>query len=134
MNSLIDVLKEYRNITKIDWKKERVYLFLDEIHKLKRWSTELKILYDTLPNIKIVVSGSASINLEKDAIINLAGRHFRFEVKPLSLREFAELYYGRKMKNYEIESMNVKAVFEHISSKRKIACEQGKYEVSHLSP
>ncbi len=112
VNSLIDVLKEYRNITKIDWKKENVYLFLDEIHKLKGWSTELKVLYDNLPNIKIIISGSASINLEKDAVINLAGRYFRFEVKPLSLREFSELYYGRKMKNYDIESMNVKAVFD----------------------
>jgi len=108
---IIDLLKEYRNITKVDWKKDKVYLFLDEIHKLKNWSSELKLLYDNLPNLKIVISGSAGINLERDAIKNLAGRHFKYEIKPLSLKEFAELYYGRKMKSYSIESMNVEAIF-----------------------
>ncbi len=110
--SIMELLKEYRKITKVDWRKEKVYLFLDEIHKLKNWSAELKTIYDSLPNIKIVISGSAGINLEKNAAKNLAGRHFKFEIEPLTLREFAELYYGREMQSYEIENINLEPIFD----------------------
>ncbi|MBT3727559.1 AAA family ATPase [bacterium] len=39
--------------------------FIDEIHKSKNWNQELKNLYDDFPNIKIVFSGSSSIDLIK---------------------------------------------------------------------
>ena len=39
------------------------YFFLDEIHKYPNWNQELKNLYDSFPDIKIIFSGSSSIDL-----------------------------------------------------------------------
>lgn len=40
---------------------------------------------------KIIISGSSSFQLEKDAKANLAGRHFAINVDPLSFIEYLEL-------------------------------------------
>ena len=108
----INVLKEYSRITKIDWRREKIFIFFDEIHKLENWSSKIKILYDNLPNLKICISGSASIMVESEAIKNLAGRYFLFEIKPLTLQEFGELYFERKIDNYELFEDKLKMIFE----------------------
>ncbi|RLI94457.1 MAG: hypothetical protein DRO94_02880 [Candidatus Altiarchaeales archaeon] len=107
----IEILKAYQRITKIDWRNERVYLFLDEIQKLQDWSSKIKLLYDTLPNLKICISGSASLMVEREAIGNLAGRYFGLEIMPLSLQEFAELYYEEKMDSLELHKFKIDAIF-----------------------
>jgi hypothetical protein len=94
---LIKILDAFRSITNVNWEKEKIFVFLDEIQKLKDWSSQLKQLYDNFPNIKFVVSGSASLELEKEAKDNLAGRYFLREIPPLSLKEFFELKYGKKI-------------------------------------
>ncbi len=98
----IKVLEEYARITKVNWKEEKVFLFFDEIHKLKNWSSKLKLLYDSLPNLKICVSGSASITVEREVAKDLAGRYFSFDVQPLTLQEFAELYFEKRIDNFEL--------------------------------
>ncbi len=97
VEDLKDVLKEYRDITNINWEKEHIYVFLDEIQKLDNWSSQLKLFYDNFPNIKFFVSGSASIQLEQNAMADLVGRHFTIKVTPLSLIEFFELKTGKKV-------------------------------------
>lgn len=89
--NLTDILQEYSQLTKTDWKKEKCFVFLDEIQKLDDWSNKTKIIYDAFPNLKMIVSGSSSFQLEKDAKTNLAGRHFMVNVRPLSFREYLEL-------------------------------------------
>ncbi len=70
--------------------KTQLYLFLDEIQKLKDWQDQVKVIYDRYPKIKIFLSGSASINLRRGARESLAGRIFEFEFTPLSFAEFLE--------------------------------------------
>ena len=43
------------------------YFFFDETHKYPNWNQELKNLYDSYPDIKIVFSGSSSLDLTKGA-------------------------------------------------------------------
>jgi len=99
---IIDLLNVYKKITKIDWEKEKVYIFLDEIQKLKNWSSQIKIIYDNFPNVKFILSGSASLFLEKEAKENLAGRYFLIEMPPLSLKEYFELKNKKNLDNYEL--------------------------------
>ncbi|MEM2282538.1 MAG: ATP-binding protein [Candidatus Hadarchaeales archaeon] len=107
----LTILKEYQKLTQVRWKEERIFVFFDEVHKLKNWSSKLKILYDNLPNLKLVVSGSASLMIEREALENLAGRHFQREVRPLSLGEFAELSLGRKIENLELWRGELESLF-----------------------
>ena len=85
-----DLLKFYEE--KVLKKKisdaEKTYLVFDEIQKLPNWQEKIKILYDTHPNAKILLSGSASILLQKPAKESLAGRIIDFQVKPLTFCEF----------------------------------------------
>ncbi len=96
------ILDEYQRITGVEWKKEKIYVFLDEIHKLEDWGSKLKLFYDAFPNIKFFASGSSSVELEREAYSNLVGRHFLLKVDPLSLKEFFELKSGKKVDDFEV--------------------------------
>lgn len=87
---LQEIIKYYEiNILKQKISSERkVYLFLDEIQKLKNWASKVKILYDLNPNLKIVLTGSAQITTWKDSLESLAGRFFELRVKPLDFEEY----------------------------------------------
>jgi predicted AAA+ superfamily ATPase len=99
---ILTILNAFQKITGTDWKKEKVFIFLDEIQKLKDWSSKLKIIYDNFPKVKFVVSGSASVMLEKQAIDNLAGRYFLEDIPPLSIKEYFELKHKKRIENYEL--------------------------------
>ncbi len=62
--------------------------------------------------MKIVLSGSASILIEREALSNLAGRYFLIKMEPLSLMEFFELKTGRRVDNPSVWKNDVKLVFE----------------------
>ncbi|MEM3212102.1 MAG: ATP-binding protein [Candidatus Micrarchaeaceae archaeon] len=94
-STITSILDAYKKLTGVDWKKEKIYVFLDEIQKQESWAEELKMLYDAFPNIKFFVSGSAAMQLEKKAMESLAGRHFLIDVPVLSLVEYYSLKYGK---------------------------------------
>jgi predicted AAA+ superfamily ATPase len=83
-----EILKEYSKLTEVNYKKEKIYLFLDEVQKSKNWTADVKLIYDSLPNIKILTSGSASLNILSEAKKSLGGRAIYYEVRPLSFSEF----------------------------------------------
>ena len=49
-------------------------LFIDEIHKYKGWSVEVKNIYDKLPDLRVVYSGSSILDLEKGGAVSLLAR------------------------------------------------------------
>ncbi|MEK7104228.1 MAG: AAA family ATPase, partial [Patescibacteria group bacterium] len=74
--------------TKISGGQEKYFCFFDEIQKAKDWQNQIKILYDTHPGLKIFISGSSSLFLQKQASESLAGRLIDILVKPLGFGEF----------------------------------------------
>ncbi len=91
VHDLTELMDAFAELAGTDWKKERVVVCLDEIVKLDGWASQLKLLYDALPNIRFLVSSSSSISLEAEAVRNLAGRHALLTILPLSFREYLEL-------------------------------------------
>ncbi len=87
---------------------KKLYFFLDEIQKVKDWEDKLKIYYDLYPNIKFVISGSASVQLEKNAKESLAGRILDFMLEPLSFEEFLSF------KNVRIEKAKLEIMQKDI--------------------
>jgi len=63
------------------------YFFLDEIHKYPNWNQELKNLYDSFPDIKLIFSGSSSIDLIKGTY-DLSRRGVIYRIGGLSFREY----------------------------------------------
>ncbi len=88
---IVNILENYQNHTSVNWKKEKIFVFFDEITRLNEWASKLKLLYDAFPNLKFFISSSGSLSLEEEAIKNLGGRYFMFNIKPLSFREYLEL-------------------------------------------
>jgi hypothetical protein len=63
------------------------YLYLDEVHKYLGWARELKNIYDSIPELKIVFSGSSIIELTKQDA-DLSRRALLYEMTGLSFREY----------------------------------------------
>lgn len=61
--------------------------FIDEIHKYANWNQELKNIYDGFPSIKIVFSGSSSIDIVKGSY-DLSRRAKLFHLHGMSFREY----------------------------------------------
>ncbi len=71
VDDLVELFENYKELIGVDYKKEKISVFFDEITKFKKWASELKLIYDSCPNIKFYISSSSSINLEEEAIKNL---------------------------------------------------------------
>jgi len=69
------------------------HLFIDEIHKYPDWSRELKLIYDYYPDLKVVFTGSAILNLNKGAS-DLSRRAVMYDMKGLSFREYLKLFHN----------------------------------------
>lgn len=112
VDDLIELFDNYKELSGIDYKKEKIFVFFDEITKFKKWAAELKLIYDSCPNIKFYISSSSSINLEEEAIKNLAGRYFLININPLSFKEFLELKGREKIiENSGLYSKEIKKEF-----------------------
>lgn len=67
------------------------YVFLDEVHKLRRWSDEVKHLGDTFP-VRILLTGSSSVLVARGGRESLAGRIFTTDMPTFSFREVLECW------------------------------------------
>jgi uncharacterized protein len=67
------------------------YVFFDEIQYLKDWKRHLKILVDSYPDTKFIVSGSAAAALKLQSKESGAGRFTDFMLPPLTFQEYIHL-------------------------------------------
>ena len=112
LGEIVEVLNAYQSLTNVDWKHEKVTVFLDEIQKNAHWSSEIKILYDLFPRLKFVVTGSASLQLEREAAIELAGRFYTLEIPVLSIAEYYSIKTGRPHNNVELIKQDLKNLLD----------------------
>ena len=69
------------------------HLFIDEIHKYKGWATELKMIYDNLPTLQVVFTGSSVLDIYKGTA-DLSRRVLVFTMQGLSFREYIGMEKG----------------------------------------
>jgi hypothetical protein len=65
-------------------------LVLDEVHKYKNWSIEIKNIYDFFPELKIIFTGSSIIDISKQEG-DLSRRALMYELPGLSYREYLSM-------------------------------------------
>jgi len=80
------------------------YLFIDEVHKYKNWSQELKNIYDNLPNLKVVFTSSSALEIHKGKY-DLSRRVLLYELPGLSFREFLWFKYNLKFEPISLEQL-----------------------------
>ena len=68
-------------------------LFIDEVHKYPGWSREIKEIYDSYPELKLVISGSSLLDI-LNADADLSRRCVPYEMQGLSYREYLAMVHG----------------------------------------
>lgn len=76
-------------------------LFLDEVHKYPTWSREIKNIYDSYPDMKIVFTGSSLLEIHKGEA-DLSRRAITYHLQGLSFREFIQFEYGCEMEAFSL--------------------------------
>jgi predicted AAA+ superfamily ATPase len=75
-------------LNKKAWDRSKTLIIFDELHKKKDWKRWIKGIYDT-ENIppKLLVTGSARLDVHRRVGDSLAGRYFQYRLHPLDLKE-----------------------------------------------
>jgi predicted AAA+ superfamily ATPase len=75
-------------LTRGEWDRKADLVVLDELHKKARWKTWLKGVFDTEGvRPRLLVTGSARMDLGRRAGDSLAGRFFHHRLHPFDLKE-----------------------------------------------
>lgn len=80
-------LKQIFKLEAIDIEQKTLIIF-DEIQLLDDPSNMLKILYDHFENLKIIATGSSSLQIKEKFSDSLAGRKKIYKIEPLDFDEF----------------------------------------------
>lgn len=96
-NKLVDLAGDH-------YKNAGDYLFIDEIHKYPDWSRELKNIYDTYPDLKIVFTGSSVLDILKGSA-DLSRRALIYKLQGLSFREYLKLFHNYTAATYSLEEI-----------------------------
>lgn len=72
------------------YKRGGKILVLDEVHKYKNWSAEVKNIYDFYPDLKIIFTGSSIIDISRQQG-DLSRRALIYELPGLSFREYLSI-------------------------------------------
>lgn len=67
------------------------FIFFDEIQYLPEWERHLKVLVDSYPHTKFIVSGSAAAALKLKSNESGAGRFTEFMLPPLTFQEYISM-------------------------------------------
>ncbi len=92
LRSMIDIFYEIYP----ENKKQKIYLFLDEIQNIPNWEKFIRTIMDS-EYIQIFISGSSSKLLSKEIATSLRGRTISYNIYTFNFNEFL------KLKKFEIE-------------------------------
>ncbi|GHS85274.1 ATPase AAA [Bacteroidia bacterium] len=98
-NRLVDVVRKL-------WQEGVTHFFIDEVHKYPydTWAQELKNIYDSYPQAKVVFSGSSILNIYKGNA-DLSRRAISYELFGLSFREFLEFEGIKKIPAISLDDL-----------------------------
>ena len=96
-NTLVDLADDFvRNGGKV--------LMIDEVHKYKEWSRELKLIYDYHKDLYVVFTGSSILDIEEGEA-DLSRRVVPYEMQGLSFREYMKLFKGIELPLLDLEDV-----------------------------
>jgi len=86
------------------YKKGGELLTIDEVHRYPNWAAELKNIYDDMPKLKVIFTGSSLLHLQK-AKADLSRRAVMYNMSGLSFREFINFETGSSFQRYSLDDI-----------------------------
>jgi len=91
-----DASSDRRIIHAQEWDRDAELVIFDELHKMKKWKSWIKGIYDTEGiSPSLLVTGSARLDTYRKGGESLAGRFFYYRLHPLTVKEICS-YLGEK--------------------------------------
>ena len=112
-NNLYDLVTDF-------YKKGGEFIAIDEVHKYANWAIEIKNIYDDMPNLKLVFTGSSLLHIHQSKA-DLSRRVVVYDMPGLSFREYLQFETKLLFNRYTIEQIinNHVAVAIEISQQLK---------------
>lgn len=96
-NSLVDLAERFYQLGGRN-------LLLDEVHKYEDWQSAVKNIYDFYPDLKLIISGSSILALQKSKA-DLSRRLVYYELPELSFREYLSLKLKIELEKYDLNKI-----------------------------
>ena len=96
-NTLYDLVDDF-------YKKGGVFIAIDEVHKYANWAIEIKNIYDDMPRLRLVFTGSSLLHIQQ-AKADLSRRVVVYTMPGLSFREFLQFETQRKLERYSLKEI-----------------------------
>ncbi|WP_373034232.1 AAA family ATPase [Sulfurovum sp.] len=79
-------------------------LIIDEIHKIKAFEIDLKLIYDSFFDLQVIFTGSSAVAID-NAKADLSRRAVLYKLPVLSFREYLELETGEELVSYPLDEI-----------------------------
>ena len=113
-NLLVDLADEFVKLG-------GTYLVLDEVHRYPNWSIEIKNIYDTYKNLKVIFTGSSILHIDHKKA-DLSRRAVFYDMPGFSLREYVNIKTDNSFESISFE--------EVLSDHQELSTEIGR----HIKP
>lgn len=80
------------------------HLFIDEVHKYGNWSQELKMMYDSLPELQVCFTGSSILDITR-GWADLSRRAPLYTMQGLSFREHLAIQHHVSVPAFSLEDV-----------------------------
>jgi len=96
-NTLYDLVSDF-------YKKGGEFIAIDEVHKYPNWAIEIKNIYDDMPRLRLVFTGSSLLHIQQ-AKADLSRRVVVYAMPGLSFREFIQFETQIQLDSYTLEAI-----------------------------
>lgn len=96
-NKLYDFVSDF-------YKKGGLFIAIDEVHKYPNWAIEIKNIYDDMPNLRLVFTGSSLLHIQH-AKADLSRRVVVYTMPGLSFREFIQFETQINLPVYSLDDI-----------------------------
>jgi uncharacterized protein len=96
-NTLYDLVNDFYN-------KGGQFIAIDEVHKYPNWAIEIKNIYDDMPRLRLVFTGSSLLHIQQ-AKADLSRRVVVYAMPGLSFREFIQFETQIQFDTYSLKEI-----------------------------
>jgi predicted AAA+ superfamily ATPase len=92
------------NLVSDFYKKGGLFIAVDEVHKYPNWAIEIKNIYDDMPHLRLVFTGSSLLHIQQSKA-DLSRRVVIYSMPGLSFREFLQFETKINLETYTLKEI-----------------------------